>query len=193
MCRPYRASYEQRFRGSVPPTEALFVSLFVSARGSFWPARIARFTHAMKRARVGSLARGFPPLSLTGHRYDNEESLMERIDLWQSLKYFRREEFTDPDEMSLDFLYLLNAARGAAGVPFRVSSSYRDDDENSAHMGGVAVDIKCTMSRERMRILAGLLRVGFRRIGIYRNHVHVDLDRTKEQDVLWYGRYVSEG
>ena len=57
--------------------------------------------------------------------------------------------------------------------------------ENSAHLAGLAVDIKCTDAWSRFKILHALLSVGFQRIGIGRTFIHVDDDLTKPQGVVW--------
>jgi hypothetical protein len=36
-------------------------------------------------------------------------------------------------------------------------------------------------------MLVGLVRVGFRRIGIYDHHCHVDCDDSLPQNVVWTG------
>ncbi len=116
---------------------------------------------------------------------------MKRVCSWDALRFFSRHEFSAPDLMSFDFLILLDLARSRAGVPFRIASSFRNGDPGS-HGDGLAVDIACSTSTERLRIVRALLEVGFQRVGIYRRHVHVDVDESRDQLVLWYGTYHSD-
>lgn len=56
---------------------------------------------------------------------------------------------------------------------------------NGLQRTGLAVDIACFTSPTRMRLLMALLTVGFERVGIGENFIHVDLDLTLPQDVCW--------
>lgn len=116
------------------------------------------------------------------------------------MKYFNHREFDSPDlpnsgiNMDETFLIMLDNARSLAGVPFNINSGYRTQahnlkvggSPNSSHMLGLAADIRCTDSSNRYFILNSLLDAGFTRIGIYQNFIHVDLDNTKVQNVIWY-------
>lgn len=116
---------------------------------------------------------------------------MKRASSWDALKWFSRREFTAPEKMDQRLLMMLDQARDWAGVPFVITSSFREGDEGS-HGKGYAVDIAVEHSWDRILILKAVLGVGFRRVGVYRMHVHVDVDPGRAQDVLWYGRYHSE-
>lgn len=104
---------------------------------------------------------------------------------FESLRYFKAEEFDSPEKMDTEFLSKLDFARARAGVPFNLSSSYRGGDLG-AHGEGLAVDIACLSSRWRFLILRGLISVGFTRIGIYPSHIHVDLSPGRDQEVCWF-------
>lgn len=90
---------------------------------------------------------------------------------------------------------MLNAARGFSGVPYVITSGFRSPSQNlavggvqdSSHELGLAVDIRCPDRVIAARITYGLGRAGFRRIGIYDKHVHVDCDDSKPEDVIWLG------
>lgn len=92
-----------------------------------------------------------------------------------------------------DFKHKLNAAREEAGVPFRITSGYRCDEynrqingsETSSHLKGLAVDIDVTRPRARYVILVALIRVGFNRIGIGSDFIHVDDDTSKPRELVW--------
>ncbi|MCP9289991.1 D-Ala-D-Ala carboxypeptidase family metallohydrolase [Gracilimonas sediminicola] len=97
------------------------------------------------------------------------------------------------DDMDAEFMEKLDLAREIATVPFIVNSAYRTvehEKENgrpgtSSHTKGIAVDLKCTRSRVRYRIIYALIQVGFTRIGIGEDFIHVDDDNEKDQQVIW--------
>lgn len=76
-----------------------------------------------------------------------------------------------------------------------VTSSYRCEEHNkdpkvggsetSSHLKGLAADLKCTNSTYRCHLLKALIKSGFNRIGIGEDFIHVDLDKTKIQNVIW--------
>tara|TARA_R110000764_G_scaffold50845_2_gene111612 strand:+ start:510 stop:881 length:372 start_codon:yes stop_codon:yes gene_type:complete len=119
--------------------------------------------------------------------------------------HFIKREFDSPDLpgsgaefMDEEFLNLLDRARDEAGVPFKITSGFRTPEynidlkkrgyavaRNSSHLKGLAADIAVTSSANRLIILESLLFIGFRRIGIGKGYIHVDLDRAKVQDVVW--------
>ena len=87
----------------------------------------------------------------------------------------------------------LDLAREIAGIPFVVTSGYRCVPHNegvggkvsSAHLIGKATDIRAKGSSSRFLILSALLSVGFTRIGIGDNFIHVDIDEDKPQNTIW--------
>jgi len=121
------------------------------------------------------------------------------------LQYFRLSEFDSPDdpgsgarEMDEEFVYLLDRARHASGVPYRITSGFRTQEyhddltkrgyptaKNSSHLRGLAADIQTNNSRERYLILRGLFSVGLNRVGIGRTFIHVDNDTEKTEDLTW--------
>jgi len=120
------------------------------------------------------------------------------------LKHFDFEEFdcptlegsglptSDGGKMCIDFLKKLDEAREIANVPFVITSGYRTQQHNldvggrvgSSHCKGLAVDIACNNSGDRVKILTALIQVGFRRIGIHKSFIHSDLDHDKP-NALW--------
>lgn len=116
-----------------------------------------------------------------------------------NLRFFNIKEFDSPDQpgsgkfMNEEFLKLLDEARDNAEIPFTITSGYRtklyNDKvggvEGSSHIKGLAADIRAVGSREKFIIVNSLLLVGFTRIGISKNFIHVDLDKDKIQDVIW--------
>ena len=113
------------------------------------------------------------------------------------MKYFKDSEFQCPccgkNEMNKPFCRKLDAAREIAGIPFKLNSAYRckkhnnsvGGTEDSSHTKGLAADIYVFGTRERFLILNALLSVGFNRIGIGKNFVHVDNDLSKDEEVIW--------
>jgi len=57
--------------------------------------------------------------------------------------------------------------------------------EDSAHMKGLAADIKFEDISHKFMLISAFLKVGFKRIGIYNSFIHVDLDASKTQKVIW--------
>ncbi len=92
-----------------------------------------------------------------------------------------------------EFRDKLNLARELAGVPFILTSAFRCSTHNedvggsvnSSHLKGEAVDILTPDSRRKFFVLKGLIEAGFTRIGFGENFIHVDLDRTKDENVCW--------
>lgn len=121
------------------------------------------------------------------------------------MNYFTFGEFDCPTHpnsgrnMDPKFLGLLDHARGIAGIEFKINSGYRTPEHNSkvggkprtptskgsSHLYGLAADINCDNSRDRSIILNALVDSGFTRIGIAKTFIHVDLDKSKSQNVCW--------
>lgn len=111
--------------------------------------------------------------------------------------YFTTREFACPccgeSRMDEDFVLKLDRARDGAGTLFHITSGFRCIEHNqkvggsvsSSHMKGRAVDIATANSVDRFKILSALLRTGFKRIGVGKTFIHVDLDFDKTPDVTW--------
>jgi uncharacterized protein YcbK (DUF882 family) len=79
------------------------------------------------------------------------------------------------------FLSQIDNARDYAGTPFTINSGFRCPKHNEAvgstsenHTSGKAADIACISGPERIKIVQGLIRAGFRRIGIGKTFIHAD-------------------
>ena len=121
----------------------------------------------------------------------------------KSYKYFKLSEFDSPDlpnsgvNMDFDFLDKVDKIRGLCGFPFKINSGYRTKlhnevvggEYNSAHLRGLACDIKCTTSYERFEIVSNALKCGIKRIGIYKTFVHLDDDKSLPNRVIFIGKY----
>ncbi len=128
--------------------------------------------------------------------------------------HFTYEEFDSPDVpgsgkkfMDKELIRRLDAARSATkssefpnGVPFKILSGYRTKTHNSTvggvtnstHLDGLGVDIDYTTEAEKVAILIALRKLDFKRFGIRTgssgSSIHVDIDPTKSQYVVWgYG------
>jgi zinc D-Ala-D-Ala carboxypeptidase len=112
-------------------------------------------------------------------------------------KYFKPEEKTGSfgtiADLKPELVDLLDKARETAQVPFRITSGYRTPAHNkkvggasdSSHLTREAVDIACTDSAMRDKIIRALITIGFNRIGIAGTFIHCDIDKTKPQNVIW--------
>jgi len=128
-------------------------------------------------------------------------------DRWRNIvvKYFKISEFDCPLEkdsgnnMDIGFILKLDKCRELAGIPFKITSGYRSKEynesllkkgykasKNSAHLKGLAADISVKNSGDRYKIIQSALRVGFTRIGVGKNFIHLDTDINKSQDVIWH-------
>lgn len=113
------------------------------------------------------------------------------------MRHFTIDEFKCPccgdANMDPSFLLMIDRAREHAGVPFYINSGFRCQAHNaviggkddSAHLFGLAADIRCKGSRARFKILDGLLMAGFDRIGIGINFIHADIQKGKPGMVCW--------
>ena len=122
------------------------------------------------------------------------------------LDHFKSSDFDCPccgeNKMDLSFLLLLDTAREYANIPFVISSGYRCEKHNaevggaklSSHCKGLAVDIKTNCadvpnSLVAYNIMEWCRTIGLTRFALYENHIHVDYDRDKTQNVLIWGKY----
>lgn len=105
-------------------------------------------------------------------------------------KYFKDSEITG---LSPELVKMLDKAREFAGIPFVITSGLRTVEENmkvggvenSSHLKGLAVDLRCTNSRERFLIIKALIYIGFVRIEIKKDHIHCDIDISKDLQIIW--------
>ena len=118
------------------------------------------------------------------------------------MKYFKIEEFACPDchraTMNEDFLNVIDLARDYAGIPFIITSGFRCKEHNkeiggkpnSAHLRGLAADIKAIDSYTRGKILQAINKVILEknlpyRIGIARTFIHWDIDPYLPNPRVW--------
>ena len=96
------------------------------------------------------------------------------------------------ESMDEDFLWELDKARGIAEVPFVLTSAFRCKEYNleisiptSSHVKGLAVDIACTASYNRFKIVQALIKVGIDRWGVRHDFIHCDSDPDKPRELFW--------
>ncbi len=84
-------------------------------------------------------------------------------------------------DIDLHFLWRLRLARDLANTPFHINSGVRCQRHNKEvgstsrnHVEGHAADISATSGPERGKILKGLYKAGFTRVGIHDTFIHVD-------------------
>jgi uncharacterized protein YcbK (DUF882 family) len=89
-------------------------------------------------------------------------------------------------------LFLLQEARKYAGIPFMINSGPRCPEHNakeggsvtSEHITGEAADIRCLNSMDRFTMIQAALHVGFTRVGISKDFIHLGV-RNSQQSVVW--------
>lgn len=113
-------------------------------------------------------------------------------------KDFSRSEFAcgdgcGADEVSHALVASLQDMRDDIGRYLVITSGRRCSVQNvkvggkpdSAHLDGHAADIAAPDSRLRMEIVKAAINAGISRIGIGKTFVHVDVDESKPQNVMW--------
>jgi hypothetical protein len=118
-------------------------------------------------------------------------------------QFFKTHEFDSPDTpgsgklMCQVFVQALDVARGAYGLPMRITSGYRTKAYNkvlqgrgyaaaskSSHLFGCAADIACS-DETLIKMLNAFWFAGFRRFGIMNSAIHVDSDAQKPRPTMW--------
>jgi len=114
-------------------------------------------------------------------------------------KYFDYEEFDSPDiqgsgqMMKDEILEMIDKVREIYGKPIHINSGYRTPKHNdavggvsnSSHLKGLAIDVACNTSKDRYELMSIMLDVGFNRIGVSSSFLHVDIDKSKTNNVIW--------
>lgn len=93
-----------------------------------------------------------------------------------------------------ELLAKLDTLRGVYGAPLYLTSAIRCPLHNeqvggtrdSAHIEGLAADIAVSGSRQRHDLLRLIMKLQlFRRVGIAKTFIHVDVSPSADQDVVW--------
>lgn len=114
-----------------------------------------------------------------------------------NMGWFKRSEFAckcgcGAGDISPVIVMKLEAVRSVYGNPMRIVSGVRCHAHNaevggkgdSSHVLGLAVDIAVDSPAQRFR-LCELLITEFSRIGVGQTFIHVDIDSSKPQNVIW--------
>lgn len=114
-------------------------------------------------------------------------------------KYFSKKELAckcgcGKSDISEELLSKLDDLREVFGRPIVLSSACRCVAHNkssggspdSSHMKGLAADIRCIDSGTRLILVSQLLKLGFDRVGIAKDFIHVDVDKDKPKCIYLY-------
>lgn len=117
----------------------------------------------------------------------------------QLTKNFNSKEFDSPDleysglDIDFNLVLILQKIRDEIKKPIKINSGVRTVEHNkkiggsivSSHVRGKAVDIHVYDSYFRFQLIELALFFGIKRIGIYKTFVHLDIDLSKPQNVIW--------
>lgn len=121
----------------------------------------------------------------------------------QLTKNFNSSEFDSPDkpfsglQIDQSLVDKLQLIRNSVNRPLRITSGVRTSSHNlkvkgkkdSSHITGKAVDVAVNNTTQRYELIRLGMYYGFTRIGVYKYHIHFDVDFNKPQHVIWYGTY----
>jgi len=106
-------------------------------------------------------------------------------------KYFNQNEV---EGLKPELVSILDKMREESGFPYTITSGLRtpaqnkalkDSASNSGHLRGWEVDIACTDSSRRDKIIELSYKYGITRRGIGNGFVHLGIDPTLPQRVMW--------
>ncbi len=111
---------------------------------------------------------------------------------------FKREEFAcsccGKDDIDYELVKKLQTLREIYGSPMAITSGVRCEQFNSklpgssktsSHIAGKAADISVVNSAVRFRLIKLALEMGWKRVGIAGNFIHLDIDESKKQNIIW--------
>ena len=123
------------------------------------------------------------------------------MSFWDDVKFFKPYEFDCKSlpgsgvSMEGEFVILLDNLRQRIGRSIVITSGLRTLEHNrsvggspnSAHLRGMAADIRCNDSAHRALIILTWLAIEppVKRIGIANGFVHLDIDRSLPDDMIW--------
>lgn len=113
------------------------------------------------------------------------------------LKY--KEQFNPPPNIVANMqklsskLDIIAMKMKAAGYGFDITSGYRCErlntavggKKNSAHVRGLAADIRFTNQQHAKDLINALIAAGFKRIGLGSSFIHADIDNTLPHPACW--------
>jgi len=95
-----------------------------------------------------------------------------------------------------DAQVMFDSGREYSGVPWHVNSCCRCKRHNlkvggsktSSHLAdekpSCAMDVQAKTDFYKYRIIMGAIKAGFKRIFVYKNFIHLDTDKNKEQEII---------
>jgi uncharacterized protein YcbK (DUF882 family) len=112
------------------------------------------------------------------------------------MKHFDISEFNckccGMNNMNVKTLEMLDLARSYSGVSYIILSGYRCPKHNIAegsislnHVQGRAADIKALTNQIRGKILRGLYKAGFKRVGLSIMHGYIHADTMNDVECFW--------
>lgn len=123
---------------------------------------------------------------------------------WNEINHWKEDEFRHPELLRPKMVDMLDDLRDQYPTALIVSSSWRDPvhnkkvggASNSSHIvapdgfySGIDLTTPANVftGHEYFLIQKVAYRVGFRRIGLYKDfaHIHLDIEERLPQDVLW--------
>ncbi len=114
-------------------------------------------------------------------------------------RHFQESEFAKAtpqcslQDMNQQTMDKFDRLRDKVGMPLSFSCAYRSPEWDrskgrsgtGAHTLGQAIDIICSDSTMRLKIVKCAIEVGFNRIGIEGSFVHLDDSTSHSQNVMW--------
>lgn len=121
---------------------------------------------------------------------------------WTQIRFFKVNEFLEPQKLRPEMIHALDALRLRFGRSLIVTSSYRAaiGTDPSAHnmaadgfYSGIDLTTQAALARANKKIRGSEMwalcviaqELGFRRIGIYPKHIHLDMEPTFPSPALW--------
>lgn len=125
------------------------------------------------------------------------------MNFWNDIKYFKPAEFDCPgfpdswSKMQVDIIKKVDLLRAKCRFSLTIpkGGAYRTPSynkriggaQNSYHVRGMALDIKCTDSTKRRIIIEKAMELGFNGIIVYSAHIHLDI--REGSPILLWGKY----
>lgn len=118
---------------------------------------------------------------------------------WDKIRYFHETEFSQPQLLRPEMIIKLDKLRLMIGMPIIITSSCRSIDHNtkvggvkdSTHIvqadgfySGIDFTVSEGIDDSNRLFLLKCIVVNFNRIGIYRNHFHLDIE--DRLSALWF-------
>ena len=113
-------------------------------------------------------------------------------------KHFNSEEFEcqcrcNTGNIMQNLVLKLEEVRVAIDRPMKINSGIRclnhnrsiGSSDTSSHIKGIAADIGCTFMSERLELMTEFVK-HFKRIGIHKEFIHVDIDTEKRNGIFVY-------